>query len=480
MLSASTAGDVKQILLTALSNAATLGVAADKLFAIMDALDSAATAAKVPSVSGAGRRLAEPDDLTGFLDSYGQILAKDLVVGDGGIDLIQTNFRMATHIVTSDEGYISLPRSLTEISMGVQSSHVQLLGLESGASSASLVLSSQATSLFAHSGIDYTANPLRLLLSNQSAISSVVMVLQTNGAQDYVYYPGNGTVNTTCIDGDNFNYTKTCYLPGNKGVVEIAHRCSGVSEMLSTPCPGIKILPKCAIIEGVDFECSVVTYSSTSTTCNCSLRMDSTGRRLSIAEESGAIQIATAAEYVVDEFAGTLSTAGEFNSVNDLSKVIIVIVLYGALWGVGAMAILGFTLRSAKRTHANKKKREEENQAKMLSHDAHILDPATASSAVSRSSTSEVAAKLIKYVDSVFPAVYQGRWWGARMSDELFNHHRYMLLFRKPKESTGERTRVVTALQLLSVQSMLMFILAVLYDLQVIIDVVNEVVIFTC
>ena len=71
------------------------------------------------------------------------------------------------------------------------------------------------------------------------------------------------------------------------------------------------------------------------------------------------------------------------------------------------------------------------------------------------------------YVESVFPSVYQSKRWLGRLGAELAVHHRYMVLLMPTTEESMEKKRLLTGMQLLTVQTMLMFLLAVACDLQV-------------
>ena len=75
-------------------------------------------------------------------------------------------------------------------------------------------------------------------------------------------------------------------------------------------------------------------------------------------------------------------------------------------------------------------------------------------------------AYLAAYVNEVFPTVFSAKSKFARLYHEICKHHRYIVLFTASGEN-GNKTRMITGMHLLTVQAMLMFMLAVLYDLQV-------------
>jgi hypothetical protein len=68
-------------------------------------------------------------------------------------------------------------------------------------------------------------------------------------------------------------------------------------------------------------------------------------------------------------------------------------------------------------------------------------------------------------VVEVLPSVFRAKAGLTRFWEEVSKSHRYLLLFTASGED-GDKKRMLTGLHLLTIQSMLMFILAVFYDLQ--------------
>ena len=65
----------------------------------------------------------------------------------------------------------------------------------------------------------------------------------------------------------------------------------------------------------------------------------------------------------------------------------------------------------------------------------------------------------------VLPSVFRAKTGITRFWEEVSKNHRYLLLFTASGED-GDKKRMLTGVHLLTVQSMLMFILAIFYDLQ--------------
>ena len=69
-------------------------------------------------------------------------------------------------------------------------------------------------------------------------------------------------------------------------------------------------------------------------------------------------------------------------------------------------------------------------------------------------------------MSEILPSVFRPKTGLVRFWEEVSKTHRYLLLFTASGED-GDKKRMLTAIHLLTVQTMLMFILAVFYDLQV-------------
>ena len=93
----------------------------------------------------------------------------------------------------------------------------------------------------------------------------------------------------------------------------------------------------------------------------------------------------------------------------------------------------------------------------------------SSSEIVSSSSTpskKEIRHYLLSYVNQIFPLVFRSNSAATRLWNEISRHHRYILLFTPTHNEHSNSSRILTTIQLLTVQSMLMFIMAVCYDLQ--------------
>jgi hypothetical protein len=87
-------------------------------------------------------------------------------------------------------------------------------------------------------------------------------------------------------------------------------------------------------------------------------------------------------------------------------------------------------------------------------------------SAQASRSPAAVQQYLADYVVAIFPSVFSNKPFLSRLYGEVKRHHRYLRLFTAPEGDAGDKERIITGAQLLTVQTMLMFLLSALYDLQ--------------
>jgi hypothetical protein len=87
-------------------------------------------------------------------------------------------------------------------------------------------------------------------------------------------------------------------------------------------------------------------------------------------------------------------------------------------------------------------------------------------SASANTSVEEIRERLTKYIDSVFPVIFYPGHLLLRLKDEIRRNHRYLMMFMLMEGELEGKKRLVNGIQLLTIQSALMFLLALLYDLQ--------------
>lgn len=178
-----------------------------------------------------------------------------------------------------------------------------------------------------------------------------------------------------------------------------------------------------------------------------------------------------------------VESADTFNSVSDVERSLIAILLFVILWGVGFVFICihqsetsvhSLVARIQKDVKNDQKENEKE---KTKSHTRGNHPQTCVNSKVVRiekegnkdgHESEKEKAKIIltQYLDEIFPTVFQTESAFVRLTSEVMKHHRYLILFLGDRQTTG-RQRSLICLQMLTVQSMLMFMLAALYEIQV-------------
>jgi uncharacterized membrane protein len=86
---------------------------------------------------------------------------------------------------------------------------------------------------------------------------------------------------------------------------------------------------------------------------------------------------------------------------------------------------------------------------------------------VEKESEADKVAVVFNYLVAVFPPIYDtNRSMWSTMFDELIRHHAYITFFNFSDAATAKE-KALSGIRLLTVQSMMMFLMAVFIDLEV-------------
>ena len=185
-------------------------------------------------------------------------------------------------------------------------------------------------------------------------------------------------------------------------------------------------------------------FSELSTVCNCTIaahspkqrrRLDSAGNVIS----STSLQLVATGEYVLNEFAETFTAAPNLTTISAIEDVTIVIVMFSTIWFSGFLLfLLSFWAKYSKRNKKESKNRMNSSPALPDSLETNVQ----------------------KYISEAIPSVFLGVTKSFKILEEVVKHHKYvsLVLSKEPKAS-----RIV---QFVTAMSLLMFLLAFLYDLQ--------------
>jgi hypothetical protein len=276
----------------------------------------------------------------------------------------------------------------------------------------------------------------------------------------------NITVTTKCNSSfTESNHTFIC--PSGQTII---HDCAMYpNRRLSSICSFQVLQPSCYILSenvhdsrytvtGKSTICGVIASTSRNTTCHCSVRTERVlgRRRLEDAlESSGTLTVLAMGKYTFNEFYETIMDSDEL-TLNDLRESYVVLVMFVVMWCFGAIFFFEEFRLTGNVFVAPKQRSRERHQR-----------PVIGGSIVPFDETKEVRKKyLLTYLNSIFPVVFyqEGTTWQG-LVHEIFKHHRYMTIFTGGGAFSYEM-RVKTILQMLTVQTLLMFVLSVCYDLQ--------------
>lgn len=310
------------------------------------------------------------------------------------------------------------------------------------------------------------SNAFRVVARGNNVSKYFRFVIQHSRVTFFGTILANTTISTECNSGEIEYVNHSCPLTN----YEIVHFCNGSAAQLTSHCPDLRSVSVCRIFESGrlleptrQVQCSVDSFTETNTTCLClmnsradrgNLQRHSRRRAQSGSDslyvDSGAIEVAAMSELVASDFLGTLYVAKELDSLEDIRRVLIVILLYGVMWTVGLIYLLLLA-----HTEVGTK-RKVTNFDVLHSVKANAIAKAT-------TDPDRIRKYLNDYLDLTFPTVFGVTPWFDRLKEEISKHHRYLYIFNRSAEP---KRRFITGVHLLTIQSMLMFMLAVFYDLQ--------------
>jgi hypothetical protein len=401
----------------------------------------------------------DTDSVMALVSGYTDVVSSQLVEGQSSVDLIYTNFRssISTLSYSDNTSYLSMSAPLTayEKLMGYvalnASIPVSSSSSEDESVSASLVVISEG--LF--DSDEMKSNPMRLSISDTTNIAGeIVFTFQNVVTMDY---PVNETVilfNTTCEIAEESVTTFAC--PNVD--YTLTHICKAFPRIVrfESVCPYAMDVASCNAYDaasGVTAEtsdCRVISFTATNTTCGCSVT-NSTDSRRRLGTDSATLDIVGAVSQTADEFTGTFGYAGPLFTTNSITKVYVVLSLFVSVW------VLGIAISLAMIRH----KRVSEKDIKSM-HESHDRKKKSADNS---RSPAAVRQYLIDYINETFPAVFGDSKGIGRFVTELTRHHSYIKLMIGAKEST-DTEKAVKMTEMLTVQTFLIFSLALFYNLQ--------------
>ena len=247
----------------------------------------------------------------------------------------------------------------------------------------------------------------------------------------------------------------------------MSHRCTDGHEVITSTCPVIQYVPVCHLLSSSDsiaapsLTCTLVYFTSTSVVCNCTISLEQTNdrRRLyasSSVESSGYAEVVAMTEYTTSGFVETNRDVTGI-TLNDVERGTTVIVMFGVLWGCGFIGLYeliksSYCSRCSKVEAKNNDKADGRRVAgvRELSHEAK-------------------KEYLMKYIDEILPAIFRSNFKHDTTVQSLWkiikNYHPYAIVFTADGPGAKD-LKIRKGLYLLTIQAMLMFIMAVFCDIQ--------------
>ena len=362
-----------------------------------------------------------------------------------------SNFKISVNTLSSSET-ISVPLSPLELLAGDRPSEVDVSHLL--ADDFSLVQSTrvslvQIKASFFSKNSSFQSNPLVIThsvpqgqhMNLSSPFVTVTLVHNApNNAEDAAV-----NFSTVChrrqylfLASPSHRYV--CPLSG----YVVVHDCTNKVGVLTTTCP--RYQPSCSSFVDVHHpSCVLLSFSANLTVCNCSLSRATTTTHRRLDSNAGdtvvttTLQVVATGRYLVEQVGETLMASPTLASPDAIQHVFIVISMFASLWVIGlALVAVG---RWAKGEKA-KVRVEGPIQG------AITLPPLS------------IRQEFTAYIDEVIPSIFRGESDTWKSVWEVFQHHKYAALVNTDNLNPLNVTRIVT------VQSMLMFILAITYNLQ--------------
>ena len=433
--------------------------------------------------------------------NFADLISSGLVPGMTSQNLNQPSFRMSSLVQSLNVGEsisLKVPSNELESSLNVVKSSVIYSPSLKSSISLNIVerlsryqpYSSTSDLNLNNSTKKSNSNSLQIILNqledsnndgnnnNNNKIENIIVVLEYDKDQFYGNISGtNITITTKCNStkkSESLFHEYKC--PSGQLIV---HDCSKLPQggTLKSICSIQSISPFCGVIMEPQSEneskskCDVIAFTNRNTTCLCQISMLSSSsssttntRRLQSSSSSsssntlrasGALTLMSMAEYTYDGFYETISETDDV-SVSDLKASYLVLVMVLIMWGFGSLMFVEEFRLTEKWFISPKYRVRERHRSSMLGGSIVPLDESM-----------ETRKKyLLTYLDSIFPDIFhqdEVNW--KSILGEIMKHHRYINILTNSGIFSHE-LRVKTVLQMLTIQTMLMFVLSVCYDLQ--------------
>jgi hypothetical protein len=490
---------VGNIALTTMSAAETLGLVWSKVAGLLDTLDGITTVSNDYTERRRRRRRLDTssstsgneENLITVLSKFANIVSNNKVYGDNDESHIKTNFRIlsSSSLFSNNRNItVSVASTAFEELLEVSKSSLTLLpnvnsSLLSNTFVTSLIQTYQKSYSSGNLSSAFYSNPIRLQLKSSSIesnefssllLSGIYVTLQHTSSVDNFIFGNLTKSNFTTICSKEIKTESHICSYSNK---VITHHCnSSFIGTFTSICPIVQ--PSCNNLNVITStisttNCQVMNYTTSTTVCFCqfSPSTNSTTRRTllsdststAILDDTGTATLVAATTYLGEDFYTTFTSANALNESNGFEKSIVVAVLVMIIWGGGFCLLFIIHFREISLIQSNEKyskllnmKKEYE---KMIRNDDNVNEQVELASLMKE--------QILSYIDMIMPAVYNTKeTFLQRSFRELGLHHRYFHLFIPDTRRANLYDRFYRTMKILSIQTLTMFLQALLFDLQ--------------
>jgi hypothetical protein len=472
------------------------------------------------------------DSIASNVDSMGDLISGDMVVGQSSVESIQASYRMcvqATSIGANTAANFSVPRTALEESMGTQVPSLSISPPNSTDDSTDrnlkVTLSSTKASVFRTGTYDtaaenLTSNALKIRLNCMEANAADSKVLLTVPHIKEMTFGESLTerLNFTTACRRKIAETFTYFCPETETYHDVA--CNGTKRFTTFTCPRLVQARSCSVLDhqvnGEDIasedpdaaaaasNCTVIEELSDNwqTTCECNLcsaegaAIARRARRRRLLAESDpssynvyanegyrkhrrldgdadgveGINLVGTAQFIGEQYASIISDAGSYNSKEAILGTIMLLIAFAGAWiGFPIFIVVSRTNKTVIMTAYRKMIGHDLEEKKGA--DMHILKEGNkrrGGVAAVNGDNGPVAEAFTEYIDSIIPDLFT--------SDDLSWYNRMwneMINGHPITECVNEEDftlRVMKIMHFLCEQNAAFFTLAVLFDLQYPVD----------
>ena len=370
--------------------------------------------------SRSGNNVAELQSAEEIQTRLSLLVAADMILGQQPVDIIEDFYRMSVNLLPPQpnaSAVLSAPSSPSELAFRRRPSQIYITFKEESVNGSTVIVTERPSRQL-DNNTNVISNLIKMDMPDITLIDDIVsFVIRFERDVDFAVDPSvNQTFHTSCNGTTAWQDHFTCA----NGFV-ITHRCDSRQENLESACPWSHWQPTCALVvdgslDAASGACKVANHTPSMMTCACSLRAVQTrvNRRLGVLEQSGYIEGCALSEHLYEEFRGTLTRSDEL-TLQDFRKSMMVLVLYIILWGFVLCVVFSVSVTSMR-------------PAEPIARGGVLYSQRFTRNRTSLDRWAEgidIRAYLIKYIDSIIPAVFRPRQsYSKSLVEEFFKHHR--------------------------------------------------------